>query len=428
MYTDKNHIVPEKTPAASQEIGLVLAGGGTKGVYEIGAWKALEELGLMEQITGFSGSSIGAFNTALFVNGNLHAAIDLWESLTMADFADINVGLIRERIEEGKGHTTAEAFEQNIRVRYAAGKLADKATETAFGALGTQIDKISQALEKAAAPLSGTSGETDSGSPGSANLLCDNSGLEPGCSSAENAGFSRTSAGKTSENNPSFPAGDSDNASEKSTIPGSIPERPLNYNRHTGRNFWIWCLQNLFGCGYALPDRLREHLLMLLPADFRCPDDRQAFSTVCEWDAEKSCGGKACYVSWKHRNLQEILDLIIASASLPVLYPTREIGGRTYVDGGYADNEPIQPLYDIGYRKILIIYLDKYKGKKLKNIIKEQEEAYPGCEFLRLFPNKKFNDSFTKSCTISDKLTRERMLAGYDDGIKLFEKNAFFLK
>lgn len=366
---------PAADVPASDSIGLVLAGGGTKGVYEIGAWKALDELGLMSKINGFSGSSIGAFNTALFVNGDLQAAIQLWEDLTMADFADINTNLIKERIEEGKGHTPAEAFEQNIRIRYTAGKLADKATGTARDVLGNQVDKIAGILDRSYAPeLSETHSLPD----------------------------------------------------QTSAFSESIPERQLNYNRHTGRNFWIWCLQNLFGCGYALPDRLRQHLADLLPSAFHCPENKRAFSTVCEWDAEKSCSGRAFYVSWQHRNLQEILDLIVASASLPVFYPTREINGKTYVDGGYADNEPIQPLYDIGYRKILIIYLDKYKGKKLNQIIKEQENAYPGCEFLRLFPNRKFNDSFTGSCRISEKLTAERMQSGYEDGRKLFEKNASF--
>ena len=44
--------------------GLVLAGGGTKGAYEVGAWKALRELGV--DITAIVGTSIGAINGALF--------------------------------------------------------------------------------------------------------------------------------------------------------------------------------------------------------------------------------------------------------------------------------------------------------------------------------------------------------------------------
>ena len=45
--------------------GLVLAGGGTKGAYEVGAWKALKELDV--EITAIVGTSIGAINGALFL-------------------------------------------------------------------------------------------------------------------------------------------------------------------------------------------------------------------------------------------------------------------------------------------------------------------------------------------------------------------------
>ena len=43
-------------------IGLVLEGGGAKGAYHIGAYRALSELGI--QIDGVVGTSIGAINAA----------------------------------------------------------------------------------------------------------------------------------------------------------------------------------------------------------------------------------------------------------------------------------------------------------------------------------------------------------------------------
>ena len=50
------------------KIGLVLSGGGGKGAYELGVWKALKELNLNKYISVFSGTSIGAFNAALFAD------------------------------------------------------------------------------------------------------------------------------------------------------------------------------------------------------------------------------------------------------------------------------------------------------------------------------------------------------------------------
>ena len=49
----------------SQETGLVLAGGGGKGAYEVGVWKALNEYGFAKKITTISGTSVGGLNSAL---------------------------------------------------------------------------------------------------------------------------------------------------------------------------------------------------------------------------------------------------------------------------------------------------------------------------------------------------------------------------
>lgn len=57
--------------------GLVLAGGGGKGAYEIGVWKALREAGDIE-IGAVSGSSVGALNAALFAAGDYDKAEDIW--------------------------------------------------------------------------------------------------------------------------------------------------------------------------------------------------------------------------------------------------------------------------------------------------------------------------------------------------------------
>ena len=43
-------------------IGLVLAGGGGKGAYQVGVLKMLQEQGLLEDVTAISGASIGAVN------------------------------------------------------------------------------------------------------------------------------------------------------------------------------------------------------------------------------------------------------------------------------------------------------------------------------------------------------------------------------
>lgn len=58
--------------------GLVLAGGGAKGAYEMGAWRALLELGI--EIEAIAGTSIGAINGALIAQGDYKKAMKLWDS------------------------------------------------------------------------------------------------------------------------------------------------------------------------------------------------------------------------------------------------------------------------------------------------------------------------------------------------------------
>ncbi len=59
---------------------LVLSGGGSRGSYEIGAWQALSELGVRFHMC--FGTSIGAINAALFLQGDIDLAVDLWDNMT----------------------------------------------------------------------------------------------------------------------------------------------------------------------------------------------------------------------------------------------------------------------------------------------------------------------------------------------------------
>ena len=61
--------------------GLVLAGGGGKGGYEIGVWKALRESKTLS-IGAVSGTSVGALNAALYMTGDYDMAENIWLNIT----------------------------------------------------------------------------------------------------------------------------------------------------------------------------------------------------------------------------------------------------------------------------------------------------------------------------------------------------------
>lgn len=122
------------------------------------------------------------------------------------------------------------------------------------------------------------------------------------------------------------------------------------------------------------------------------------YSTVCER------GGGERYINWKRLSYDSIIDLICSSANHPGLYIKKllskkldggtkskiieEVGKRTDFFEPDLDrdntNVPIQPLYDIGYRNFIIVYL------KPRNIDQERAEKlrYGDARFFRIYPQK----------------------------------------
>jgi len=60
---------------------VVLSGGGSKGSYQIGVWKALRKLKFKYDIV--TGTSVGALNGALMVQNKYHKACGLWKNINM---------------------------------------------------------------------------------------------------------------------------------------------------------------------------------------------------------------------------------------------------------------------------------------------------------------------------------------------------------
>ena len=60
---------------------LVLSGGGSKGAYQIGVWKALRKLNIKFDIV--TGTSVGALNGAIITQNNFNKAINTWNTISM---------------------------------------------------------------------------------------------------------------------------------------------------------------------------------------------------------------------------------------------------------------------------------------------------------------------------------------------------------
>jgi NTE family protein len=55
---------------------------------------------------------------------------------------------------------------------------------------------------------------------------------------------------------------------------------------------------------------------------------------------------------------ETLYNLLLASAALPLAFPSREVNGKSYVDGGLADNVPLKALAARGCTHAIIIHLN----------------------------------------------------------------------
>lgn len=76
----------------SKEYGIVLEGGGARGSYQIGAWKALREAGV--KIRGIAGASVGSLNGALMCMDDLEKAEYIWENISYSRIMDVDDDVI----------------------------------------------------------------------------------------------------------------------------------------------------------------------------------------------------------------------------------------------------------------------------------------------------------------------------------------------
>ena len=83
--------------------GLVLAGGGAKGAYQLGAWKAMRELGI--EFDAVAGVSIGSINGALIASDSYEEAINLWNC------ASVDKGInIKEELRDAENLFSIKNF------------------------------------------------------------------------------------------------------------------------------------------------------------------------------------------------------------------------------------------------------------------------------------------------------------------------------
>lgn len=76
------------------KLGVVFAGGGGRGSYQVGVWKALKLFGIDKYVEVVSGASIGALNAMMFIQDDFQGAEDTWLSSSQESMFPVDEKII----------------------------------------------------------------------------------------------------------------------------------------------------------------------------------------------------------------------------------------------------------------------------------------------------------------------------------------------
>ena len=257
-------------------ICLVLAGGGGKGAYHVGVWKALREYGVEINITAISGTSVGALNAALFVQGDLELAEEVWMSINH--------------------------------------------------------DKI---------------------------LSID--------------------------------------ASRLSNLLGSISQPELAKWTSKVSNFGVFSRSGFLELIYKYLD-----LNIVSSSRISC------YAACCEVPSFQ-----IKYFKLNQCDSEKITSILLATSALPVIFDPIEIEDKTYVDGGIKNNIPIQPLYNEGFRNIIVVHLGRDEIIDLT--------LFPEANIIEILPQEDQGGFFNGTLDFTPEGAKRRIEQGYEDTVRILK-------
>lgn len=124
------------------------------------------------------------------------------------------------------------------------------------------------------------------------------------------------------------------------------------------------------------------------------------------------------YRCWAGLTNSEIKDTVLASAALPIAYPSKKIDRADYRDGGIQDNLPIRPLIAANFGDIVVVHLNRANNPDDK---KEWADSMAGIDISNInshihhvYPPKDFDDGFFAMLTLNPQLSQERIKQGFE--------------
>ena len=105
--------------------------------------------------------------------------------------------------------------------------------------------------------------------------------------------------------------------------------------------------------------------------------------------------------------------IILASASLPLIYDSTEVLGEKYIDGGIADNVPIQPVYGERCDIIIVVLLSKEA--------QVDRSLYPNSKLIIIEPENLVENAIMGTLNLDANTKRVRIIEGYNDTLNKME-------
>ncbi|MBE5906820.1 MAG: patatin-like phospholipase family protein [Lachnospiraceae bacterium] len=292
-----------------EKIGLVLAGGGAKGAYEIGVWKFLKECGLEEHICCVSGTSVGALNAALFAGSDYETAERIW------------LNIRKDIVLSPRKISTTDILKwlamSNITIKNPFARLISKFIYLASsGALFNAKKMATLVVQKM-----------------HSDYFFSRSGMI------------------------------------------SLINEGVDFNK------------------------LKSGLVPCYATCLKVPDMKVTRFRINDYEKN------------------DILTMLLASSALPIIFPNESYQGSLYCDGGVpevGDNIPVRPVYDMGIRTIIVVYLGKED-----RIVKEE---FPGAHIIEIEPSEELGDLVNGTLDFSASGSKRRLNAGYKDAKEVIGK------
>lgn len=118
---------------------------------------------------------------------------------------------------------------------------------------------------------------------------------------------------------------------------------------------------------------------------------------------------KPVYFRLNGLSRKQIISVLLASSAIPFVFEAVEFDDTYYVDGGLVDNLPIQPLYDMGFRKFIVVNLDKHQ--------RLPREKFGDADIIEIVPDYSISESISGILDFSPEIIQDHIQKGYSDAL-----------